>query len=92
MPLSSRRRLSVYRVLSAEAYTKEGLNPSPLVIFDEVHAQPSWDLWNTLSLAGGARADSLLFGITTAGVKTQCQWSGFTLLFALSIWATNRQR
>jgi phage terminase large subunit-like protein len=61
---------SVYRVLSAEAYTKEGLNPSPLVIFDEVHAQPSWDLWNTLSLAGGARADSLLFGITTAGVKT----------------------
>jgi phage terminase large subunit-like protein len=28
-------------------------------------------LWNTLSLAGGARADSLLFGITTAGVKTQ---------------------
>ena len=60
---------SVYRVLSAEAYTKEGLNPSPLVIFDEVHAQPSWDLWNTLSLAGGARADSLLFGITTAGVR-----------------------
>jgi phage terminase large subunit-like protein len=62
---------SVYRVLSAEAYSKEGLNPSPLVIFDEVHAQPSWELWNTLSLAGGARADSLLFGITTAGVKSQ---------------------
>ena len=62
---------SVYRVLSAEAFSKEGLNPSPLVIFDEVHAQPSWDLWNTLSLAGGARADSLLLGITTAGVKTQ---------------------
>ena len=66
-----KEKASVYRVLSAEAYTKEGLNPSPLVIFDEVHAQPSWDLWNTLSLAGGARADSLLFGITTAGVKTQ---------------------
>ena len=62
---------SVYRVLSAEAYSKEGLNPSPLVIFDEVHAQPSWELWNVLSLAGGARADSLLLGITTAGVKTQ---------------------
>ena len=54
---------SVYRVLSAEAYSKEGLNPSPLVIFDEVHAQQSWDLWNTLSLAGGAREDSLLLGI-----------------------------
>jgi len=65
-----KEKASVYRVLSAEAYTKEGLNPSPLVIFDEVHAQPSWDLWNTLSLAGGARADSLLFGITTAGIKS----------------------
>lgn len=62
---------SVYRVLSAEAYSKEGLNPSPLVIFDEVHAQPSWELFNVLSLAGGAREDSLLLGITTAGIKTQ---------------------
>ena len=61
---------SVYRVLSAEAYTKEGLNPSPLVIFDEVHAQPNRELWDVMSLAGGARTDSLLFGITTAGVKT----------------------
>ncbi len=62
---------SVYKVLSAEAYTKEGLNPSPLVIFDEVHAQPNRELWDVMSLAGGARSDSLLFGITTAGVKTQ---------------------
>ena len=62
---------SVYRVLSAEAYTKEGLNPSPIVIFDEVHAQPNRELWDVMSLAGGARADSLLLGITTAGVKTQ---------------------
>lgn len=61
---------SVYRVLSAEAYTKEGLNPSPVIIFDEVHAQPTRELWDVMSLAGGARADSLLFGITTAGVKT----------------------
>lgn len=62
---------SVYRVLSSEAYSKEGLNPGPLVIFDEVHAQPNRELWDVMSLAGGARADSLLFGITTAGVKTQ---------------------
>ena len=61
---------SVYRVLSAEAYTKEGLNPSPIIIFDEVHAQPNRELWDVMSLAGGARQDSLLFGITTAGVKT----------------------
>jgi len=51
---------SVYKVLSAEAYTKEGLNPSPLVIFDEVHAQPNRELWDVMSLAGGARSDSLL--------------------------------
>lgn len=60
---------SVYRVLSAEAFTKEGLNPS-LVIFDEVHAQPNDELWNVMSLAGGARLDPMLLGITTAGVMT----------------------
>ncbi|MFZ9922670.1 MAG: terminase large subunit domain-containing protein, partial [Candidatus Nanopelagicaceae bacterium] len=62
---------SVYRVLSSEAFSKEGLNPGPLIIFDEVHAQPNRELWDVMSLAGGARSDSLLFGITTAGVKTQ---------------------
>jgi phage terminase large subunit-like protein len=60
---------SVYRVLSAEAYTKEGLSPT-MVIFDEVHAQPNDDLWNVMSLAGGARVEPLLLGITTAGVMT----------------------
>lgn len=60
---------SVYRVLSAEAYTKEGLNPH-LSIFDEVHAQPSRELWDVMALAQGARVEPLLVGITTAGVKT----------------------
>jgi phage terminase large subunit-like protein len=60
---------SVYRVLSAEAYTKEGLNPH-LSIFDEVHAQPNRDLWDVMALAQGARAEPLLVGITTAGVKS----------------------
>lgn len=60
---------SVYRVLSAEAYTKEGLNPS-LVLFDEVHVQPNRELWDVMALASGARVDPLLVGITTAGVKT----------------------
>jgi len=59
---------SVYRVLSAEAYTKEGLNPH-LSIFDEVHAQPNRDLWDVMALAQGARPEPLLVGITTAGVK-----------------------
>jgi phage terminase large subunit-like protein len=60
---------SVYRVLSAEAFTKEGLNPH-LVLFDEVHAQPNRELWDVMALATGARVEPLLVGITTAGVKS----------------------
>lgn len=61
---------SVYRVLSAEAYSKEGLNPS-FVMFDELHAQPSRELFDVMSLAMGARGDlATLVAITTAGVKS----------------------
>lgn len=60
---------AIYRVLSAEAYTKEGLNPN-LVLFDEVHVQPNDDLWNVMALAQGAAVDPLLLGITTAGSRT----------------------
>lgn len=60
---------SVYRVLSSEAYTKEGLNPH-CVIFDEVHASPDDGLYNVMQLAMSARVDPLLIGITTPGVKT----------------------
>jgi phage terminase large subunit-like protein len=60
---------AVYRALSAEAYTKEGLNPH-LVLFDEVHAQPDDELWNVMQLAFGARANPLMLGITTAGSRT----------------------
>lgn len=59
---------SIFRVLSAEAYTKEGLNPT-MVIFDEVHVQPTRDLWDVMALAFGSRVDPLLLGITTAGVR-----------------------
>jgi phage terminase large subunit-like protein len=59
---------SRYKVVSAEAYTKEGLSPS-LVIFDEVHAQPNRELWDVFSLAMGAREHPLMLGITTAGVR-----------------------
>lgn len=59
---------SVYRVLSAEAYTKEGLNPT-FVVFDEVHVQPNRELWDVMSLASGARPEPLMVGITTAGVR-----------------------
>lgn len=60
---------SVYRCLSAEAFTKEGLSPTR-VLFDELHVQPNPDLFNVMSLAAGARIDPILIGITTAGVKT----------------------
>lgn len=60
---------SVYRCLSREHFSKEGLSPT-LVVFDEVHAQPTDELWHVMSLAQGARIDPLLLGITTAGVKT----------------------
>lgn len=60
---------SVYRVLSADAPRQEGLSPT-LVIFDEVHVQPTRELWDTLSLATGARMEPLMVGITTAGVRS----------------------
>jgi phage terminase large subunit-like protein len=59
---------SVYRALSAEAYSKEGLNPHK-VIFDEVHVQPNRELWDVMALASGARVEPLMVGITTAGVR-----------------------
>ena len=59
---------SVYRVLSAEAYSKHGLNPS-LVIFDEVHVQPDDELWSVMTSGSGTRSQPLVMGITTAGVK-----------------------
>lgn len=60
---------SVYRVLSAEAFTKEGLSPT-LTIYDELHAAPTDELWNVMTLAQGARVSPMTIGITTAGVRT----------------------
>lgn len=72
---------SVYRVLSAEAYTKEGLNPT-LVIFDELHVQPTDELWNTMNLGAGARIDPLILAITTAGVRSD-QTGGDSICYRL---------
>lgn len=58
---------SLYRVLSADAYTKHGYNVHG-VIFDELHAQPNRELWDVLTEgAGDARLQPLIFAITTAG-------------------------
>lgn len=58
---------TVMKVLSAEAYTKHGINPT-VVIFDELHAQPNRDLWDVMTFgAGAARKEPLWWVITTAG-------------------------
>ena len=59
---------SVYRVLSSEAFTKEGLSPT-LVVYDELHAAPNDELFNVMQLGSAARREPLLLGITTAGVR-----------------------
>lgn len=58
---------SIYRVLSAEAYSKEGLNISRNII-DELHAHPDDELLNVLLNGTGARDEPLTIIITTAGV------------------------
>jgi len=60
---------SIYKVLSSEAFTKEGLNPS-VVIYDELHAAPTDELYNVMALAQGTRINPLLIVITTAGVMS----------------------
>ncbi len=72
-PVLSQKRLiykplnSFYQVLSAEAYTKHGLNVHG-VVFDELHAQPNRSLYDVmLHGSGDARKQPLFFLITTAG-------------------------
>jgi phage terminase large subunit-like protein len=61
---------SVFRVVSAEAYSKEGLNPSR-VIMDELHAHKNRELFDVFSLAMGNRGKiGQLVAISTAGVKS----------------------
>lgn len=58
---------TVMKVLSAEAFTKHGINPT-VVIFDELHSQPNRDLWDVMTFgAGAARKEPLWWVITTAG-------------------------
>lgn len=54
------------RAISREAFSAEGLNIHGL-IFDELHAQRTRDLWDALRYGGAARRQPLLISITTAG-------------------------
>ena len=61
---------SVMKVVSAEAYSKEGSNPSRIII-DELHAHQTRDLFDVFSLAMGNRGSlAQLVAITTAGKKS----------------------
>ncbi len=57
---------TVYRVISADARTQDGINPS-VCIFDEVHRQPTSELWSIVQMGMAARSQPLLLGISTAG-------------------------
>jgi phage terminase large subunit-like protein len=57
---------SFYRVLPADSFRAEGLNIHGL-LFDELHAQRTRDLFDSLRYGGAARSQPLLCSITTAG-------------------------
>jgi phage terminase large subunit-like protein len=59
---------SKFAPLSADANTLDGLNIS-LAIVDELHAHKTRAVWDVLNTATGARAQPLLFAISTAGVN-----------------------
>ena len=80
--VESRKRVINYKnggfmqVLSSEAFTKHGLNPS-CVIFDELHAQPNDELWTTLTSGTDyARKQQIVLALSTAGIwdKTTIWW------------------
>jgi phage terminase large subunit-like protein len=71
--LDSKKRItnketgSFYQVVSAEAFTKHGLNVS-VCIFDELHVQPNRQLWDVMTKGAGlARRQPIWWVITTAG-------------------------
>src|SRR6185312_13802936 len=60
------RTRSFYKALSADVPAKEGLN-AHAVLIDELHAQRTRDLWDTLRYAGASRRQPLHLSVTTAG-------------------------
>ncbi|MEI7605914.1 MAG: terminase TerL endonuclease subunit [Rhodospirillaceae bacterium] len=60
---------STFKAISAEAYSKHGMNVS-LLIADEIHCWPvgeGRDLWKTLTQSMGKRDQPLIISISTAG-------------------------
>ena len=61
---------SFYKVISADADTKHGLNLS-CCLLDEIHSHKNRDLYDVLLTSMGARKEPLMLGITTAGAGHQ---------------------
>lgn len=61
---------SKFEPLSADAGSLEGRNPSFCVV-DELHVHKTADVWDVLNVAAGARAQPIIFGITTAGTNRE---------------------
>lgn len=64
--ISVRSTNSKFSAFSSDANSVEGCNPH-LVVFDELHAQPTRELYDNLETAMGKREQNLLWSITTAG-------------------------
>lgn len=64
--ITDKKTRGTYHAISAEASTKHGPSWS-FIGFDELHEQPSADLWNTLTAGTRARRQPLTFAITNAG-------------------------
>ena len=57
---------AVFKPLPANAESLDGLNPSA-ILFDELHAQKTPEVWEVMESALGARTQPMLSAITTAG-------------------------
>jgi phage terminase large subunit-like protein len=60
------RTRSFYKALSADVPAKEGLN-AHAVLIDELHAQKTRQMWDTLRYAGASRRQPLHLSVSTAG-------------------------
>jgi phage terminase large subunit-like protein len=83
-PVDSRKTIAYpgmagfLQAMSADVPTKEGINAHG-VINDELHAQKSRALWDTLVYAGAARRQPLNLSISTAGIydHTSIGWEQY---------------
>jgi phage terminase large subunit-like protein len=64
--IKNARTRSFVKVQSGSVRTKHGPN-AQCIIFDELHAQPNRELWDTVTTGVAARRQPLVMALTTAG-------------------------